>query len=175
LTPSESRHQWLEKNKDKVRACYKKWRQENPDYARKWRKEHIEQSRASANKSAARPKAKMKRNAKRLWDMYRITPEEQMAIKKFQEEHPMYKLLLGKHNGTDHNHKTGLIRGIMDWRINVAYGLLEKIQNVNLSALLQALIVFHEHPPAELVLGEKRFGLLGIAKYKKKMIYGPPL
>lgn len=111
---------------------------------------------------------------KRLRKLFRITLEERNRIREFQKKHPLFKLLLGKIEGTDHDHATGLIRGILDWRINRAYGLLEKTCGSRLAEVLKALAHYHEHPPAELVLGEKRYGLIGKAKHKKKMVYGPP-
>jgi hypothetical protein len=105
--------------------------------------------------------------------LFRITPEEDAQIRKFQSKHPVYKLLLGNHEGIDHNHLSGLIRGHLEWRINRAYGLLEKVCPDKLAELLRALAYYHEHPPAELALGEKKYGLIGQAKYKKKMVYGP--
>jgi hypothetical protein len=113
-------------------------------------------------------------NARRLWVLYRLTPAEQKAIEDFQARHPAFKLLLGGHMGTDHSHETGLIRGRLDWRINKAYGLLEKVAPNNLSAVLRALADYHDTPPAVKALGAPRYGLMGLAKYKAKMIYGPP-
>ena len=132
--------------------------------------------RDAVNRFAAKITSKTKRNVKRLWDWYRLTPEEQEQIRQFQKNHEIYKLVLGKNEGTDHDHKTGLIRGMMDWRLNMAYGLLEaaaKSNAVELPKLLRALATYAEQPPAELALGQKRYGLIGLAKYKKKMVYGP--
>jgi hypothetical protein len=106
--------------------------------------------------------------------LFRLTPEDHAAILKFQKKHPVFKHLLGHRLGTDHSHKTGLIRGLLEWRINRAYGLLEKVAPDNLPAVLRALADFHENPPAVTALGEKRYGLIGQAKYKRKMVYGPP-
>lgn len=111
---------------------------------------------------------------KRLWTLFRITPEEETLIEAFQRSHPELKLLLGKHMGVDHRHSDGFIRGRLEWRINRAYGMLEQVCPTNLPALLHALALYHEHPPAEQALGEKRYGLIGQAKMKKKMLYGPP-
>jgi hypothetical protein len=111
---------------------------------------------------------------RRLWKLFRLTPEELSSIRQFQLGDPIYRLLLGKNEGTDHCHKTGLIRGVLDWRINRAYGMLEKACPTNLPDVLRALAYYHERPPAERSLGEKRYGLIGKAQYKKKMVYGPP-
>ena len=113
--------------------------------------------------------------AARLWRLYRITPEERAAIEDYERNHPAFKYLLGQRLGTDHDHKTGLIRGLLEWRINRAYGMLEAVCPGDLPRLLHALAEFHENPPAITVLGEKRYGLIGKAKKKKKMIYGPPV
>lgn len=111
-------------------------------------------------------------NARRLHVLYRITPEEQKAIEDFQAAHPLFRFLLGRHMGTDHDHATGLIRGRLDWRINKAYGLLDDVPH--LPSVLRALAEYIEAPPAVTVLGGHRYGLIGLAKYKKEMLYGPP-
>ncbi len=117
------------------------------------------------------PKDAAKNN--RLMKLYRITLSERNKIREFQASHPMFKLLLGgRAEGTDHCHKTGLIRGILNWRINRAYGILENACRENLPEVLRALALFHEAPPATTVLGGNRYGLLGKAMYKKKMVYG---
>lgn len=113
-------------------------------------------------------------NARRLWVLYRLTPADQKAIEEFQARHPAFCLLLGRNMGTDHDHATGQIRGRLDWRINKAYGLLEKACPDNLGAVLRALADYHEKPPAVTALGAPRFGLMGQAKYKHTMLYGPP-
>ena len=122
-------------------------------------------------------KAKIKDAAlrARLLAWYRITPEERGKIEDFQKNHPVYSSLLGKYLGTDHNHKTGLIRGLLDFRINRAYGVLEKAFPENTAEVLRALAVYHEQPPAVIALRAKKYGLIGQAKYKKKMVYGPPV
>lgn len=115
----------------------------------------------------------MTAKARRLWALYRITPEEQIEIESYQRKHSGFKLLLGNHMGTDHCHATGLIRGRLDWRLNRAYGLIERVNPDKTSDVLRALADFHDNPPATTVLGAPRYGLVGIAKYKKKMVYGP--
>jgi len=113
-------------------------------------------------------------SARRLWVLYRITLAEQKSIEEFQANHSAFKLLLGKRLGTDHDHSTGLIRGRIEWRINRALGLLEKASGKNISAALRALADYMDNPPATTALGGPRYGLIGLAKYKKKMVYGPP-
>jgi hypothetical protein len=106
--------------------------------------------------SSAKAKASRTR---RLWKLYGLTPTERQRIESFQKGHPIYSVLLGKHLGTDHCHRTGLIRGVLDFRINRVYGVLEKAFPKNTAEVLSA----------------KKYGLIGQAKYKKKMVYGPPV
>ena len=107
--------------------------------------------------------------------LFRLTPEEHERIRLFQLNNSTYRELLGKRLGTDHDHKTGLIRGLLEWRINRAYGLLEKVcEGRSLPKILRALAWYHEYPPAVAALREKRYGLIGQAKKKRRMIYGPP-
>lgn len=76
--------------------------------------------------------------------------------------------------GTDHCHRTGLIRGRLDWRLNKALGVIEKFAPTKTSAVLRALAEYLDHPPATTALGHPTYGLIGKAQYKKKMVYGPP-
>lgn len=122
-----------------------------------------------------REKNKRKIEARRFFALFRLTLEEREKIEAFQKEHPTYSKLLGKRLGTDHCHKTGLIRGVLDFRINRAYGMIEQAFPKNLPEVLRALAAYHEKPPAEIALKEKRYGIIGQARYKKKMVYGPPV
>ena len=141
-------HQYYVENKEHVLNVNKKRRRRDPE------------------------KAKFEVRRSMLWVKYRLTPEDVTKIDEFQKTHSVFSILLGNRLSTDHDHKTGLIRGRLDWRINRAYGLIEKVNPDNTSKILRALADFHENPPATLALGEKRFGLIGLAQYKKKMIYG---
>lgn len=153
--------------RNEKKTGYKGWRCSNQGKAKA--------KRASKKEYSKDKKKVLNRNRKsRLWRLYRITEEEQKLIEKFQREHPTMYRLLGNKMGTDHDHKTGLIRGRLDWRINRAYGLLEKVDPEHVSELLRALADYHDNPPATSALGEKRYGLMGKAQYKKKMVYGPP-
>lgn len=118
------------------------------------------------------PKDKARR--RRLWKFYRITPEEHDKIRTFQATHPIYKLLLGRRLGTDHRHADGLLRGLLEWRLNRALGMVEHVAPAKVSSTLRALADYYENPPAVTALGGSRFGLIGQAKVKKKMIYGGP-
>lgn len=114
------------------------------------------------------------RRAKRLMDFYRITPGEHDAILAFEKEHPAFQhLVTGAQTNVDHRHSDGLIMGILDWRINKGVGVLEKCTSpALLPTVLRALASYFEAPPAVTVIGE-RYGLIGKAQYKKKMVYGP--
>lgn len=118
--------------------------------------------------------AAVKALARRLWVLYRLTPAEQKEIERFQGEHSGFRLLLGGHMGTDHDHATGLIRGRLEWRINKALGLLERVAPARTAAVLRALADYLDNPPAVQALGRPVYGLIGQAKYKKVMLYGPP-
>lgn len=110
----------------------------------------------------------------RLWKLFRITPTEQKTIELFQTKHPVFSLLLGKRLGTDHDHKTGLIRGLLEWRLNRALGTIEAVAPTNTPAVLRALADYLDNPPAVTALGSPRWGLIGKAMVKKVMIYGGP-
>jgi hypothetical protein len=74
----------------------------------------------------------------------------------------------GKNNfSVDHSHKTGLIRGGLCWLCNRALGLFK--DNIE---LFKNAVEYLANPPAIAALGERRYGLIGKAKSKKKMIYG---
>lgn len=111
---------------------------------------------------------------RRLMALYRISVAEQEAIEDFQRGHQQYRLLLGGRMGTDHCHKTGLIRGRLDWRLNKSLGLIESACPSNTSDVLRALALYLDAPPATEVLGAPRYGLIGRAQFKKVMRYGEP-
>lgn len=74
--------------------------------------------------------------------------------------------------GVDHRHASGRISGVLEWRINRAYGLLESIDPEHCGEILDALVLYHRENPATLALGYTPYGLLGKAKVKKKMRWG---
>ena len=119
-------------------------------------------------------------NAKRsrLMLLYRITPEEQDRVENFQREDPTLRVLLTRSDPleeanlyTDHNHTNGLFRGRLAYLINKALGTIENTYKERTSKVLRALAEYLDYPPA-LRCGVKRFGLIGRAKRKKKMVYG---
>lgn len=106
---------------------------------------------------------------------FRLTPEEYERIKKFQENHQVFRLLLGKQLNVDHHHESGMLRGLLEFRLNKGYGLIEKAAKENTANVLRALAEFVDHPPAVTVLGERRYGVINEARHKKSgMYYGGP-
>jgi hypothetical protein len=100
------------------------------------------------------------------WDFYRLTDVDIRLIESWQEGQKWARLM-SQCNRTDHDHKTGLIRGRLDWKINYGLGLLGDDP-----ITLRLLADYLEDPPAPHALGRKVYGLIGQAKYKRKMVYG---
>ena len=65
----------------------------------------------------------------------------------------------------DHDHRNGLVRGLLNPFTNKY--LIDDLD------ILRASIRYLENPPAVLALNEKVYGLIGKAQRKKKMLYGP--
>jgi hypothetical protein len=63
----------------------------------------------------------------------------------------------------DHDHKTGLTRGLLCWHCNRALGGFHDD-----SRKLQIAAVYVLHPPATAALGEPRFGRVGRVTNKRK-------
>ena len=104
-----------------------------------------------------------------LWRLYRLTPEEWEQVNAYQNfvcaisGKPPVKTRLA----VDHDHKTGLFRGLLSMRVNRGMAYFD-----DSPTLLRAAADYLENPPAVLALGKKVFGLIGKAKNKKKMVYG---
>lgn len=116
---------------------------------------------------------------KRLWDFYRITPEEQLTIEQYQRNYGLW-ILMGPSTGatgTDHDHTTGRVRGRLDFRLNRAMGMIETMARStgdSISELLNGLARYYDMDVVEKALGSPRYGLIGKAQRKKKMVYGSP-
>ena len=120
----------------------------------------------------------------RLKKFFRTSLEEYRAIEEYQFTHPRLYRLLGYdivetglevgRRGLDHDHTTGLIRGVLDWRLNKALGIIENSFKENTVSVLRALADYLCDPPAIKILGKPRYGLIGLARNKRKMVYGPP-
>ena len=106
----------------------------------------------------------------RLKKFFRTSLEEYRAIEEYQKQY--FNPVLGTtRRGLDHCHTTGLIRGVLDWRVNRALGILENAFGENTVYVLQTLARYVKEPPAIAVIGF-RYGLIGQAKNKKVMVYG---
>lgn len=120
---------------------------------------------------------------KRLWTLYRITPEEQELVESYMRSNPPsyltgLSLLLEKGGAkegrvyTDHRHSDGLVRGRLAYLINKSLGVIEGTYKEHTPEVLRALADYLEYPPAVVVLGP-RYGMIGLAKVNKKTkIYG---
>ena len=118
-------------------------------------------------------------NAKRsrLMTLYRTTPEEQDRVETYMRN-SKFSVLLEKGNGdtdaqifTDHRHWDGLVRGLLAYLINKGLGTIENTYKERTPHILRMLADYLENPPFTYVCGT-RYGLIGKAKKKKKMIYG---
>jgi hypothetical protein len=108
--------------------------------------------------------------AKRLWDLYRLTEADYDQILNHQNG---VCAISGRLPGatrlhTDHDHQTGLIRGLLSPFINKGLAYFEDDPY-----LLRQAADYLENPPAVAALGRRVYGLLGRAKHKKTMVYGP--
>lgn len=114
----------------------------------------------------------------RLWLLYRITPEQQVAVEAYMRANGM-TCLLGtslKGTGTDHDHNTGLYRGRLAFLINKAMGFVDahaKTTGLSAADVLRVMADYAEVPPAVKSIGF-HFGLIGKAQRKRKMVYGSP-
>jgi hypothetical protein len=118
-----------------------------------------------------------KSKERRLKQFFRLTPEEHDRIRAYQAGHSIYRVLLGKEGkreSLEHRHRDGLIRGVVAAMLNRAYGIIERLYPDNTSEILRALAEFHDNPPATTALGRPRYGIIGLAKKKRKMVFGPP-
>lgn len=70
----------------------------------------------------------------------------------------------------DHDHKSGLIRGLLCHNCNRTAGAFKD----NIS-LFEAIIDYLKNPPATKALGGQRFGIVGRATNKKRKMGGPHL
>lgn len=106
-----------------------------------------------------------------LWQKYRLTEEAYEAIFAYQGGvcagcgEPPRKTRLA----VDHDHKTGRIRGLLCWLCNRAIGILR-----DRGTTAARLGIYLNKPPAPAALGCETYGLIGKAKSKKHMVYGPP-
>ena len=116
---------------------------------------------------------------KRLYTLYRITPEEDKEIEHYQRMAAPYNLLLQRGDGSndaltfiDHQHSNGLVRGKLAYLINKALGTIENSYKERTPSILRSLAYYLNNPPALMVIGS-RYGMIGRAKLNKKVkMYG---
>ena len=147
----------------KCKKCYyqDKW-ETDPE----WRER---QRSLSATRNAKRPArirsaadAKQKNDAK----LYNLLPGDRERIWAYQNGFdPISKMPLVPEANLDHDHSTGKIRGLLNPMTNKF--LVDDEQK------LIAMLLYIQHPPAPEALGETVYGVMGQAKHKKKMRYGP--
>jgi len=98
--------------------------------------------------------------------LYNLLPGDRARIREFQgDRDPITGAPLSVAAHCDHDHRTGLIRGLLNPLTNKF--LIDDL------AILEASIAYLRNPPAPLALGEAVYGLLGKAQIKKSMKYGP--
>src|SRR5579859_1765707 len=98
--------------------------------------------------------------------LYNLRPGERELIRSFQNNRdPITGDVLKPNANLDHDHTSGLCRGLLNPMTNKL--LIDKRD------VLIATLKYLENPPAVAALGEEVYGLLGRAKRKKRMVYGP--
>ena len=107
---------------------------------------------------------------KRLKDFFNLTEEEWQRISDYQKAVCAItgkKQKSGKRLATDHDHKTGLIRGHLTSESNRLLGKIERQWTVK---QMQAAIDYLLHPPAVRALGKEVYtfpGRLGTKRFRK--------
>ena len=98
--------------------------------------------------------------------LYNLLPGDRALIREFQNDlDPITGAPLVVNAHLDHDHTNGLVRGLLNPLTNKF--LIDKID------ILRASIAYLLNPPAVHALGGPVYGLVGKAKVKKKMLYGP--
>lgn len=107
--------------------------------------------------------------AKRLWELYRLTEDDWTKILRHQGGICPITLKLPGNIAfnTDHDHTTGLIRGLLSPWANKGLAYFDDDP-----AQLRRAADYLENPPAVAALGKETYGLVGKAQRKKKMVYG---
>jgi|GEM_PF-1559272 len=101
--------------------------------------------------------------AKNIWQNFRLTVEMWFQI--FEYQHRVCcvcgRASPDRRLSTDHEHKSGLIRGLLCQRCNRVFGKIENPRWEMTPALLRKLADYWEHPTAVLALGREIYGLKG--------------
>ena len=125
-------------------------------------------------------KTKERARAKRLWDNYKLTIEQYDAILAYQggvccachQSEPVK----GRRLSVDHDHITGLIRGLLCSRCNPIIGKLEnayrryglgKVSDLSVQILAARIAAYLLESPATRALGAPHFGYPGRTGTKK--------
>lgn len=104
-------------------------------------------------------------------ELYRLSEADYETILTFQGGVCPITGLPASENrmNVDHRHDSGLVRGLISWKANKGLAFFQ-----DSPALLRAAADYLEGiPPATAALGAPRYGLIGKAQRKKKMVYGP--
>lgn len=148
------------------KTCYYRERWENDPV---WKAR--QQSLSAVREQGRGPRAHTPDQAAELRDkqdakLYNLLPGEREKLWAYQNGFdPITKLPLVAKANLDHDHRTGMIRGLLNpWTNKVL---------VDDEKRLIAMLLYIQHPPAPEALGETVYGVLGQAKHKKKMRYGP--
>ena len=121
-----------------------------------------------------REQSKERARAKRLLDNYKLTIEQYDAILAFQggvcyachQPEPVK----GRRLSVDHDHDTGLVRGLLCSRCNPIIGKLEnaykryglgKVVGLDVKTLITRIAGYLWQPPATKALGMEHFGYTG--------------
>lgn len=123
---------------------------------------------------------KERARVKRLMDNYKLTVEQYDAILAYQGgvcyACKCSEPVKGRRLSVDHDHTTGLVRGLLCSRCNPLFGKIEnaykryglgKVEGLNVAMLLTRLAVYAQYPPATKALGAPHFGYTGRTGTKK--------
>lgn len=138
---------YYQENKEALDTQQKAWKKKNESKVKDYHRQH------------------------KLWEVFRLTPEEWDTILEYQggvcaiSGKPPVTVRLS----TDHNHRSGLVRGLLSLSMNRGLGYFNDDP-----VLLRKAADYLENPPAIAALGREVFGVIGKAKHKKTMVYGSP-
>ena len=146
------------------KKCYYKDKWENDPV---WRAQQQSLSRVREAKRPARIKNSDDQRDKRDAVLYNLLPGDRERIWEYQDGmDPISGMPLVPAANLDHDHRTGLVRGLLN-------PITNKFLCDDREKLL-AMLAYIEDPPAPIALGEKVYGLMGQAKItKKNKRYGP--
>lgn len=123
--------------------------------------------------------SKLKAWAKRLWDNYRLTPEQWQKMYDYQGGVcwvcGLPEPVPGRRLAVDHSHLDGLIRGLLCSKCNPLLGKIEnafirmgmKKAGLDLIQIVLRLAKYVYEPPATSALGAPHYGYAGRVGTKK--------